>query len=184
MGKPKTSIIWKRSDLRAKLSEIWDPQVVVVHMWHTFDHETLKVILGSFGALAIFFFFFLQFGLNDKKYEKTFCIVIRAKWWEIDMLLLYISIENDYGESNDTITFDLEWPWRSKSSSLGIRSRTSCKRAELGHMLLLNINRKSYMGNPLVRLHLTWVTLKCHCQGISDFGDISPKRADVIIKHK
>ena len=27
--------------------------------------------------------------------------------------------------------------------------------AELGHMLLLNINRKPYMGNPIVRSHVT-----------------------------
>ncbi len=31
---------------------------------------------------------------------------------------------------------------------------------QLGHMLLLNINKKAYMGSPLVRLHLTIVTLK------------------------
>ncbi len=74
MGKPKTSIIWKRSDLRAKLSEIWDPQVVVVHMWHTFDHETLKVILGSFGALAIFFFFFCSLGLMIRSTRKHFAL--------------------------------------------------------------------------------------------------------------
>ena len=41
--------------------------------------------------------------------------------------------------------------------------------AELGHMLLLNINRKACMGSPLVGLHLTFVTLKGHCQGQSDF---------------
>ena len=36
-------------------------------------------------------------------------------------------------------------------------------------MLLLNINRKAYMGSPLVRLHLTLVTLKVQCQGHLDF---------------
>ncbi len=33
---------------------------------------------------------------------------------------------------------------RSKSRSLIFRSPISCKGAELGHMLLLNINRKPY----------------------------------------
>ncbi len=47
---------------------------------------------------------------------------------------------------------DLE---RSKSRSLRGYSDfeafyVSCKRAELDHMLLLNINRKAYMGSPLV----------------------------------
>ena len=40
---------------------------------------------------------------------------------------------------------DLE---RSNSKSLGFQSLISCKGAELGHMLLLNINRKAYMGSP------------------------------------
>ncbi len=40
---------------------------------------------------------------------------------------------------------------------------------QLGHILLLNINRKGYMGSPLMQLHLTSVTLKCRCQCHSDF---------------
>ena len=36
-------------------------------------------------------------------------------------------------------------------------------------MLLLNTNRKAYMGSPLVQLHLTLVILKGQCQGHSDF---------------
>ncbi len=39
---------------------------------------------------------------------------------------------------------------RSKSRSLRFRSFVSYKRAVLGHILLLNINRKAYMGSPLV----------------------------------
>ncbi len=42
---------------------------------------------------------------------------------------------------------DLE---RSKSRSLRFRSIISCEGTEFGHMLLLNINRKAYMGNLLV----------------------------------
>ena len=44
-----------------------------------------------------------------------------------------------------------------------------CKGAELGHMLLLNINRKVCMESPLVQLHLTFVNLKGHSQGHFDF---------------
>ncbi len=35
-------------------------------------------------------------------------------------------------------------------------------------MLLLNINRKAYMGSPLVWLHLSLATLKAQYQGHSD----------------
>ncbi len=51
---------------------------------------------------------------------------------------------------------------RSTSRSLGFRSSISHK-GELGHMLLLNINRKTCTSSPLVRLHLTFVTLKGEC---------------------
>ena len=71
-------------------------------------------------------------------------------------------------ESYDTFTFDLDGPWRSKSRSLRFRSFISCKRAELGHMLLLNINTKACMGSSLMQLHLTLVTFKGLCQGHSD----------------
>ncbi len=47
---------------------------------------------------------------------------------------------------------DLE---RSNSRSLRIQSLISCKGAELGHMLLLNINRKAYMGSQMRLSHLT-----------------------------
>ncbi len=36
-------------------------------------------------------------------------------------------------------------------------------------MLLLNINRKAYMGSPITLSHLTFVTLKGQSQGHSDF---------------
>ncbi len=47
---------------------------------------------------------------------------------------------------------DLE---RSKSRSLRFRSIISCKGVELGHVLLLKVNRKPCMGSSLVPLHLT-----------------------------
>ena len=47
-----------------------------------------------------------------------------------------------------------------------------CKGAKLGHMLLLDTNRKAHMGNPLVWLHLTSVTLKGQCQGHSDLENL------------
>ena len=43
----------------------------------------------------------------------------------------------------------------SKSRSFRFRSLMSCKGAELGHMLLLNINRKPCMGSPMTPSHLT-----------------------------
>ena len=47
---------------------------------------------------------------------------------------------------------DLE---RSNSRSVRFQRLISCKGADLGHMLPLNVNRKAYMGSPLVCLHLT-----------------------------
>ena len=47
------------------------------------------------------------------------------------------------------------------------------KGAELDHTcLLLNINRKAYMGSPLVRLHLSSVILKGKYQSHSDFESL------------
>ena len=54
MEKSKTSIIWKKSDRRAKRSEIWDSRVVVQHIWGAFGLVAFKVILRSFRALSIF----------------------------------------------------------------------------------------------------------------------------------
>ncbi len=54
--------------------------------------------------------------------------------------------------SNDTITFDLE---RSISRSHGFQRLMSRKAVELGHILLLNTNRKSYIGSPKPSSHLT-----------------------------
>ncbi len=64
---------------------------------------------------------------------------------------------------------DLE---RSKSRSLRFRSILTHKGAELGHILLLNINRKAYMGSALAQLHLTLVTLKGQCKFHSDFKSL------------
>ncbi len=46
---------------------------------------------------------------------------------------------------------------RSNSRSLRFRSliHVSCKGAELGHMLLLNINSKAYKESPMTLSHLT-----------------------------
>ncbi len=53
-GEINTSIIWKTSDHRAKRSEILNSWIVVQHIQGTFGLLAFKVILGSFGALAIF----------------------------------------------------------------------------------------------------------------------------------
>ncbi len=42
----------------------------------------------------------------------------------------------------------------SNSRTLRFRSLISCEGAELGHMLLLNINRKAYMESPMTSLDL------------------------------
>ncbi len=48
------SNILEMASRRAKRGEIWDSGVLVQYIWDTFDLSMLKVILGSFIALAIF----------------------------------------------------------------------------------------------------------------------------------
>ncbi len=60
-----------------------------------------------------------------------------------------------YSEPNDLITFNLEWPWKVKCKVTQISKPISCKGAELGRMLLLNINSKAYMGSQMTLSHLT-----------------------------
>ncbi len=55
------------------------------------------------------------------------------------------------------------------SRSLRFRKLISRKGAELGHMLLLNINRKPYMASPMTLSHLTLNDLESQSQGHSDF---------------
>ncbi len=60
------------------------------------------------------------------------------------------------GESIGAITFDYSDLERSVSRSLRFRRLTFRKRAELDHVLLINTNRKSYMGSPTAASsHLT-----------------------------
>ena len=56
-----------------------------------------------------------------------------------------------------------------KVTQISKRNIISSKEADLGHMLVLNINSKVCMESPLVQLHLTFMNLKGHCQGHSDF---------------
>ena len=58
---------------------------------------------------------------------------------------------------------------RSKSRSLVFQSLISHKGAEVGPMLLLTINRKTYMASLMTPSLLTLVTLKDQSQGHSDF---------------
>ena len=60
-----------------------------------------------------------------------------------------------YGESIGVIAFDLSDLERSMSRSLRFQRPISRKATELGHMLLLNTSRKSYMGSPIPPSHLT-----------------------------
>ncbi len=41
------------------------------------------------------------------------------------------------------------------------------------HMLLLNINRKAYIGSPMTLSHLTLSDLEAPFQGDSDFKSLS-----------
>ncbi len=59
---------------------------------------------------------------------------------------------------------DLE---RSNARSLRFCSLIACKQAELGHKLLLNINRKTYMGTPMTLS--IWPCITLQIQGHSDF---------------
>ncbi len=66
-----------------------------------------------------------------------------------------------YIESKITLQhLTLSFVQRSKSRSLRFRSNISRKGAEVDRGLQLNINRKAYMGSPLLQLRLTLVTLK------------------------
>ncbi len=116
-------------------------------------------------------FDFSQFGPNYKREKKTFWVAVTAKRWETDMRWLVYINRKPYMDINRkpfmgspmTSHFTLGNLERSKSRSLRFKNSVSCEGAELGHMLPLNINRKAYMGSPLVWLDLTWVTLKGQC---------------------
>ncbi len=51
-----------------------------------------------------------------------------------------------------------------RSKSLRLWKRICCKRAKIGHMLLVNLNRKPYMWSQIVWFHLTLATFKGQCQ--------------------
>ncbi len=60
----------------------------------------------------------------------------------------------------------------SKKKAVRFRSLISCKGAELGHKLLLNINRKTYMETSMTSSLWPWyycVALKGQIQGHSGF---------------
>ena len=48
----KWPVIRKTAGCRARLSEIWESEVVVICIWGIFRLLVLKVILGSFGVLV------------------------------------------------------------------------------------------------------------------------------------
>ncbi len=76
------------------------------------------------------------------------------------------------------ITFDLSDLERSMSRSFRFSKLISYKGTELGHMLLLNINRKPYMGSPMTLSHLT---LRGQYRGRSDIKGV---RLYVTIEHQ
>ncbi len=66
---------------------------------------------------------------------------------------------------------DLE---RSKSKSLRFGSFITSIETELDHMLLLNINRKAYMGNPMTPSHFTLSDLERPIQDQFDLEALYP----------
>ncbi len=62
MMKPKTSIIWKMSDCRAKRSEICASVVSIQCTQDTFDTSVIKVIPGSVGAVRFLTSLYLENG--------------------------------------------------------------------------------------------------------------------------
>ncbi len=63
---------------------------------------------------------------------------------------------NSYmGDFTYIISFGLEWPWRVKINVAQFLGLISSKKAELGQILLLNINRKSYLESSVALSHLT-----------------------------
>ncbi len=72
-------------------------------------------------------------------------------------------------------------------NSLRSRPLSMCQATdkELGHMLLLNINRKPCMGSPLVRLHMPLMTLRGLCQRRSlSFQRLISRKGDKISLRK
>ncbi len=67
------------------------------------------------------------------------------------MLPLNINTKMGCNESHSSMS-DLE---RSNTKSLRVRSLAPRKGAELGHIVLLNVNRNPYMGSPMAPRHLT-----------------------------
>ncbi len=58
---------------------------------------------------------------------------------------------------------------RSRSRLVIFRSIISHKRAELGHILLLNVNKKALWRESIGVITFDLVALKDQCQGHSDF---------------
>ncbi len=66
-----------------------------------------------------------------------------------------IKQETIYGEPNTMITFDLSGIESRMPKSLRFLKAYIPKGAKIGHMLLLNSNRKTYIGDPMTLSHLT-----------------------------
>ncbi len=63
------------------------------------------------------------------------------------------------------------WPWKVKVNFTQI-SKPYISYTDLGHMLLLNTNRESYMENPLTPSHLTLRNIEGQSHGHSDFEEL------------
>ncbi len=88
----------------------------------------------------------------------------------VHMLLFNINRKAYVGSYIGVITFDLSDLDRSEWRSFRFRSIISRKGAELGYMLLLNINRKVLWGSiGAIAFDFRALERSRHCQGHFDF---------------
>ncbi len=163
------SLTW--SPMAAKTSKRYSSLKSLLNPFKLF----LNVLLGGPHKSTVLDFwnyeFIFEFIICFRKCKVQYCTLwIKWKVRERHIVTIYIiGKPYIYIQSDDTITYDLECNWRSQSRSIRFRRLISCKGAALGHMLLLNINRKTYMGSTLMQLHVTLVNFKSLCQGHSGF---------------
>ncbi len=114
-----------------------------------------------------------RFKFNVTQISKSYLI----RSWVRPSVTIKHQLEITYGESNFTITLDIEWPWKTKVTSLRVWRHISRKGAELGPMLLLSIYRKQYMGSPMAPSHLTLRNLERSKQRSLRFGSLISRKS-------
>ena len=97
-----------------------------------------------------------------------------AKGAQLGHVFTIKHLQKIYGESIDVITFDCCDLERSISKSLRFRRFLSRKGADSGHVLLLNTNTKSHMGNLTAPSYLTLNDLERLNSRSLRFGSLIP----------